>query len=353
MCPLSYAFIIRVKKSLQRDFSSVVNNDALKPNLHASLPKLQVNAVLFDCTWVFFSPSAHSSSELFPLMLWLYFPACCHFWVALWGMFWTACVCVCACMCEHYFFSILSAAMCVCVCALDSQPICMEMKWNDRSCLRNEHFSGRYCWLFMGCCWGFDSVIWPGGELANLGFFFFFFFFHPLPSLSHFLYPLHGFTLLLFFFSLFASYHFFWLKSLTLKFARKKKEDKRRVQQDVVVQIGVEEPCQLSALCLGSDNVALFEIASRKDNCASRCCNKLMTVLTLKLEEYLQWVKTDDFSSCSSMYICVKWNACVPECDTKRYIQQTVYGCCVRARRLLWPRAPASHPILRVLSNSI
>lgn len=236
-------------------------------------------------------------------MLWLYFPACCHFWVALWGMFWTACVCVCACMCEHYFFSILSAAMCVCVCALDSQPICMEMKWNDRSCLRNEHFSGRYCWLFMGCCWGFDSVIWPGGELANLGFFFFFFFFHPLPSLSHFLYPLQGFTLLLFFFSLFASYHFFWLKSLTLKFARKKKEDKRRVQQDVVVQIGVEEPCQLSALCLGSDNVALFEIASCKDNCASRCCNKLMTVLTLKLEEYLQWVKTDDFSSCSSVYL--------------------------------------------------
>lgn len=35
--------------------------------------------------------------------------------------------------------------------------------------------------------------------------------------------------------------------------------------------------------CLCSDSVALFEIASCKDNCASRCCNKLMTVLTLKL----------------------------------------------------------------------
>ena len=113
------------------------------------------------------------------------------------------CVCVCVCLCMHvwalFFFHIECSCVCVCVCVrvcvcvLDSQPICMEMKWNDRSCLRNEHFNGRYCWLFMGCCWGFDSVIWPGGELANLVFF------HPLPSLSHFLYPLQGFTLLLFF----------------------------------------------------------------------------------------------------------------------------------------------------------
>lgn len=197
----------------------------------------------------------------------------------------------------------------------------------------------------------FCYLAWWGIGQPRFLFFFFLFFIPFLPS--HIFFTPSRASLYCCFFSLFASYHFFWLKSLTLKFARKKKEDKRRVQQDVVVQIGVDEPCQLSALCLGSDNVALFEIASCKDNCASRCCNKLMTVLTLKLEEYLQWVKTDDFSSCSSMYICVKWNACVPECDTKRYIQQTVYGCCVRARRLLWPRAPASHPILRVLSNSI
>lgn len=145
----------------------------------------------------------------------------------------------------------------------------------------------------------FCYLAWWG--IGQPRFLFFSFFIPFLPS--HIFFTPSRASLYCCFFSLFASYHFFWLKSLTLKFARKKKEDKRRVQQDVVVQIGVEEPCQLSALCLGSDNVALFEIASRKDNCASRCCNKLMTVLTLKLEEYLQWVKTDDFSSCSSVYL--------------------------------------------------
>lgn len=147
----------------------------------------------------------------------------------------------------------------------------------------------------------FCYLAWWGIGQPRFLFFFFLFFIPFLPS--HIFFTPSRASLYCCFFSLFASYHFFWLKSLTLKFARKKKEDKRRVQQDVVVQIGVEEPCQLSALCLGSDNVALFEIASRKDNCASRCCNKLMTVLTLKLEEYLQWVKTDDFSSCSSVYL--------------------------------------------------
>lgn len=145
----------------------------------------------------------------------------------------------------------------------------------------------------------FCYLAWWG--IGQPRFLFFSFFIPFLPS--HIFFTPSRASLYCCFFSLFASYHFFWLKSLTLKFARKKKEDKRRVQQDVVVQIGVDEPCQLSALCLGSDNVALFEIASCKDNCASRCCNKLMTVLTLKLEEYLQWVKTDDFSSCSSVYL--------------------------------------------------
>lgn len=52
-------------------------------------------------------------------------------------------------------------------------------------------------------------------------------------------------------------------------------------------------------MCRG--NVAPFEIASRKDNCASRCCNKLMTVLTMKsgctYSEFKKKKKTDDFSS--------------------------------------------------------
>lgn len=198
-----------------------------------------------------------------------------------------------------FFFHIECGCVCVCVRLIVSPS---AWKWSEMTDL---------AWETNTSAAGTAGSLWAAAEVLILLFGLVgnwptsvsFSFFHPLPSLSHFLYPLQGFTLLLFFFSLFASYHFFWLKSLTLKFARKKKEDKRRVQQDVVVQIGVEEPCQLSALCLGSDNVALFEIASCKDNCASRCCNKLMTVLTLKLEEYLQWVKTDDFSSCSSVYL--------------------------------------------------
>lgn len=223
MCPLSYAFIIRVKKSLQRDFSSVVNNDALKPNLHASLPKLQVNAVLFDCTWVFFfsfcsfiiwTISSHAVT-LLPRLLPFLSSTLGH-----------VLNCVCVCLCMHvwalFFFHIECGCVCVCVRLIVSPS---AWKWSEMTDL---------AWETNTSAAGTAGSLWAAAEVLILLFglvgnwptsvsFFFFSFFHPLPSLSHFLYPLQGFTLLLFFFSLFASYHFFWLKSLTLKFARKKK----------------------------------------------------------------------------------------------------------------------------------
>lgn len=89
----------------------------------------------------------------------------------------------------------LYKCVCVCVCGFErahvSQPICMEIKWNDRSSLRQGHCYGRYCWVSMVCCWGFDSVIWPSGDLANL------FFSLSFPSSLQFL--LRGSILLLFF----------------------------------------------------------------------------------------------------------------------------------------------------------
>lgn len=68
--------------------------------------------------------------------------------------------------------------------------------------------------------------------------------------------------------------------------------------------------------CLCSESVALFEIASSKDNCTFRCCNKLMT----GAPQLWSWgaaivSKTDDFSNYgSSKYVHVKWRVQMCDC---------------------------------------
>lgn len=70
--------------------------------------------------------------------------------------------------------------------------------------------------------------------------------------------------------------------------------------------------------CLCSDGVALFEIASCKDNCTSRCCNKLMTgAPQLWSLGAAILSKTDDFSNYgSSKYVCVKWKVQMCDCTS-------------------------------------
>lgn len=127
------------------------------------------------CHFIFFSPPGYLSSFAVILL-----PCLLPFLRSTLGHVWkSVCGCVCACVCEHLFFFLsLPVQLCGFVPVHDSQPICMEMKWNGRSCLRKGHFNDRYCWVFMVCCWGFDSVIWPGGDLAILVFSL------PFPSLT-------------------------------------------------------------------------------------------------------------------------------------------------------------------------
>lgn len=305
MCLLSHRCICERVLTQLTFCSAQLWGTFISPQIPSKLFSLYMY-LLYDFSLMIFFPLLLIHLLLFPLMLCFHFPVCCHFWVALWGMFGNVCMHVQALVSYH------CVRLCGFVRVHVSQPICMEMKWNDRSFLRNGHFNGRYCWVFMICCWGFDSVIWPSGDLTNLVF-------PPLSFLLTISLPPPGFHFTVFFPPL-ASYHFIRLKSLspTLKLATKR-------QEYTVARCSCPDwnkgTLSTLPLCLGSDNVALFEIASCKDNCACRCCNKLMTVLTLKFgSTYSEWNRWLQqlwfFPAC----LCEIKSAGVCVCDTKCYI---------------------------------
>lgn len=120
--------------------------------IHSFASNLQAKYGLSGFILIYFSPSARSSAKLFPLMLCV----CCHFWAALWG--------VCVCVCEFFLYE--------CMCGFErahvSNPICMEMKWNDQSRFLNGHCNSRFWWVFMLCCWSFDFAFLAWWEFAQL-----------------------------------------------------------------------------------------------------------------------------------------------------------------------------------------
>lgn len=110
----------------------------------------------------------------------------------------------CASSLCFFFYTPLCVAVWICARVHVDQPICIEMKWNGRSCCRDGHLNGRYCWAFMICCWGFDSALWAQWGFHQPQVFFF-------PSFSQFLHLLQGSVFL-------ASYHFIMRRSLPLTF---------------------------------------------------------------------------------------------------------------------------------------
>lgn len=184
--------------------------------------------------------------------------------------------CVDMCFCMHVWAFSFSITMPVCVCVfVRVQCTCYSahLHGNEKKgpILPQKHFNGRYCWVFMVCCGGFDSVIWPSGDLADLVFF------PPFLSSHNFftpsgvqLYCCFSFSLLIISFDLILC---LW----PLKLATKRQEHSKARCSCPDWSKGT---LSTFSPCMGSDYVALFEIASCKDNCASRCCNKLMTVLT-------------------------------------------------------------------------
>lgn len=76
---------------------------------------------------------------------------------------------------------------------------------------------------------------------------------------------------------------FIWVESLTLYLPKHRQENCKAKQS-------MREVSSLFP-CLCSYKLVPFKIAHCKDNCASRCCYKLMTVVTLKFRELLKRVK--------------------------------------------------------------
>lgn len=124
----------------------------------------------------------------------------------------------------------------------------------------------------MLCIWSSDSVFWPGGNSTN---------FSPLSLPSKFL--LQGFIFQLCFPPLLLLILFIWVESLTLYLPKHRQENCKAKQS-------MREVSSLFP-CLCSYKLVPFKIAHCKDNCASRCCYKLMTVVTLKFRELLKLVK--------------------------------------------------------------
>lgn len=168
------------------------------------------------CHFIFFSPPGYLSSFAVILL-----PCLLPFLRSTLGHVWkSVCGCVCACVCEHlfFFYHCLCSYVDLCLCMIVSPS---AWKWNEMADLASERdtlMTGT-----AGSLWSAAEVlillfglvgIWPSS-----------FFLSPF-LLSQFLYLLQG-SILLQFFPLLASYHFIWLKSLslTLKLATTVKQD--------------------------------------------------------------------------------------------------------------------------------